>query len=37
VGTATIIPKMPNRKPAIRVTRNISRGCELTLFEKIMG
>ena len=36
-GTAIIIPKMPKRKPAIKITRNISKGCELTLLEKIMG
>lgn len=36
-GTATIIPSIPKRKPAINITRKISNGCELTLFEKMMG
>lgn len=34
---AMIIPNIPNRRPAIKITRNISRGCELTLFENIIG
>jgi len=36
-GTATIIPTIPNKNPTIKITRNISNGCELTLFEKIIG
>jgi hypothetical protein len=36
-GTAIIIPIIPKRKPTIRITKNISKGCELTLFEKIIG
>jgi hypothetical protein len=36
-GTAIIIPKIPDRNPAIKMTRNISKGCELTLLEKIRG
>lgn len=36
-GTAITIPNMPDRKPAIKITKKISRGCELTLLEKIMG
>ena len=36
-GTATIIPSIPKIKPAMSIIRNISSGCELTLFEKIMG
>ena len=36
-GTAMIIPKIPDKNPAIRITRNISNGCELTLLEKMMG
>ena len=32
-----IIPKIPKRKPAMSITRKISNGCELTLFEKIIG
>ena len=36
-GTAIIIPKIPDRNPVIKITRNISKGCELTLLEKMMG
>jgi hypothetical protein len=36
-GTAITIPNIPNRNPAIKITRNISSGCELTLLEKMMG
>ena len=36
-GTAITIPNIPNKKPAIRMTKKISKGCELTLLEKIMG
>lgn len=36
-GTAIIIPNIPERNPAINITKNISNGCELTLLEKMMG
>jgi hypothetical protein len=36
-GTAMIIPRMPNKVPEIKTTRNISKGCECTLLEKIIG
>jgi hypothetical protein len=36
-GTAITIPRIPKRKPAIKITKKISKGCELTLFENIIG
>lgn len=36
-GTAMIIPKIPKEKPAIKITKNISNGWELTLLEKMIG
>ena len=36
-GTAIIIPIIPNKNPAISMTKNISSGLELTLFENING
>lgn len=36
-GTAIIIPVIPKIKPPIKIAKKISSGCELTLFEKIIG
>jgi hypothetical protein len=36
-GTAIIIPMIPNKVPAIKIIKKISSGCDLTLFEKIIG
>ena len=36
-GTATIIPKIPNKIPAMIITKNISKGCDFTLLENIKG
>ena len=36
-GTAIIIPVIPKRNPPIKIAKKISSGCELTLFEKIIG
>jgi hypothetical protein len=34
---AIIIPTGPNSVPDARITIKISRGCDLTLFEKMKG
>mgnify|MGYP001822296401 CR=1 FL=1 len=36
-GTAMIIPVTPNSRPPMMMIRKISRGCDLTLLEKING
>jgi hypothetical protein len=35
IGTAKSMPIGPANRPAKMIIRNISRGCDLTLFEKI--
>tara|TARA_B110000305_G_scaffold215152_1_gene252414 strand:+ start:472 stop:585 length:114 start_codon:yes stop_codon:yes gene_type:complete len=37
MGIAKINPVVPNNNPARRMIIKISRGCDLTLFEKIKG
>ena len=36
-GTAVIIPTTPNKIPPIIIIKNISKGCDFVVFEKISG
>jgi len=36
-GTAVIIPTTPNSNPPIIIIKNISKGCDFVVLEKIRG